>query len=96
MNRPRITMRGDHEHYDEATLWAFLRMHAQANAANQPATPPPTGGNVMAHGWAHRTRPQKEVGASLESGKPAEVRAKMWTTHHTHKATDPAKTWPGH
>jgi hypothetical protein len=92
MTRPRITIRGEHE-YTEDDLWTFLRMHAEANRDNEPIAPPPTGGSpCMKHGW--RSQPTHPPGASTESGKPKEVRAKLWTTHLTHKATDPAKAWP--
>lgn len=93
MTRPRITLRGD-DTYTEDDLWAFLRMHAEVNRGNEPVAPsPPSGGSpCMQHGW--HAQPTKPPGASPESGKPREVRAKVWTTHHTHKATDPRKAWP--
>lgn len=88
-------MRGDNP-YEEEDLWTFLRMHAEANADKQPTAPiPPTGGSpCMKHGW--NTQSTHPPGASTESGPPKPVRAKLWTTHHTHKATDPAKAWPDH
>lgn len=95
MTRPRITVRGDGP-VNEAELWDYLRAHAEVNRDNIPKAPPPTGGtsHFMQHGW--RAQPVNPPGASPESRQPRPVRAKLWTTHHTHRATDPAKAWPDH